>query len=67
MAEVDELIEKECQCSGCMSYVAEETKIGFCFGTASELIKEERGCICPLCKVAEVMGLRGEYYCTRGN
>lgn len=65
MEGVEELIERECQCKSCSTYVAEETRIGFCFGNISESIKIEIGCPCPLCKVAEVMKLSGQYYCTR--
>lgn len=65
MERVDELVEKECICRDCSTYVAEESRIGFCYFGASEVIKEEKGCLCPLCRVAAVMELKGEFYCTK--
>jgi len=65
MERIDELIDKECICKDCSTYIAEESRIGFCYFGASKVIKEEKGCLCPICKVAAVMKLKGMFYCTR--
>ena len=57
-------------CGKCPSYTGTgETKLVFCSPMVgkSEIIKEEKGCLCGSCPVQQSMGLRWGYYCTRGS
>ncbi|TXT58449.1 MAG: hypothetical protein BAJALOKI1v1_1650010 [Promethearchaeota archaeon] len=55
-------------CGKCPSYTGTgETKLGFCATGKSDIIKAEKGCLCPECPVYEDMGLRWMVYCTRGS
>lgn len=57
-----------CTCGGCPSYKGTtETILLFCYTGKSGKIKKEKGCICPGCPVAKQMGLKRNYFCTRGN
>ena len=63
-------IQEMCKpyCGECPSYKGTgEEKFGFCAMGKSEIITEEKGCICGKCPVTEMMGLRWGYYCTRGS
>ncbi len=56
-----------CICPSCPTYVGTgESKVFFCGMAQSEIISEEKGCTCPDCPVTEKMGLRWQYYCTKG-
>lgn len=61
------MVEEQCICKTCPSYVPDETKVGFChsFISKSDVITEERGCKCPRCPVYKKMELKNGYYCTR--
>lgn len=71
----DEMEEKKktvielCTCPRCPSYVECDEKGGFCFPTIgkSGCIESEKGCICPGCPVTEKIGLKNNFYCTRGS
>ncbi len=55
-------------CVKCPSYEGTgETDLGFCSMGKSQKITEEKGCLCGGCPVTEMMGLRWEYYCTKGS
>lgn len=58
-----------CICRQCPSWEDCEEKIGYCFSSVgkSVCIKDEKGCICPTCPVAEKMKLKHMYFCTRGS
>ena len=58
-----------CTCKQCPSFKACGESIGYCFPTIrrSSCIKQEMGCICGSCPVTAHMGLRHDYYCTRGS
>jgi len=66
-ARIAELTEL-CICGSCPTYVETgETELVFCATRRSELIKEERGCLCPGCPVQDKMALRWDYYCLKGS
>lgn len=44
-----------------------ETNFAFCSIGKSSLITEKKGCLCKVCPVTKMMGLRWEYYCTKGS
>lgn len=55
-------------CGKCPSYVGTgETDLVFCAIGKSDKITEEKGCLCPGCPIQENMGLRWDYYCTKGS
>ncbi len=55
-------------CGKCPTYSGTgETKLLFCGIGKSEMIEEEKGCMCPPCPVQSEMNLRWQYYCTRGS
>lgn len=58
-----------CICSSCPSWVECDEKGGFCFPTVakSSCIDNEKGCICAACPATDEMGLKHDYYCTRGS
>ena len=60
-------VKDMCICKTCPTYVADETKVGFCHPLVgkSKIIKEEKGCDCPKCPVYQKMKLKNGYYCTR--
>jgi len=68
MEEKKKKVLSMCICKGCPSYV-DCNELGFCFPTIgkSKCIKEEMGCLCPICPVTEMMGFTHVYYCTRGS
>ncbi len=72
IAELEEklpMVQTECICQDCPTYVADETKNGFCHALVgkSDVITEEKGCNCQQCPVYQKMGLKNGYYCTRGS
>ena len=58
-----------CVCSGCPSWTECGERGGFCLSAIgkSSCITEQKGCTCPGCPVTGEMGLKHEYYCTRGS
>jgi hypothetical protein len=57
-----------CQCSKCPSYSGVgETDLVFCALSKSELIHEQKGCLCSTCAASKTMSLRWDYYCIRGS
>jgi hypothetical protein len=56
-------------CGNCPSYEdTGETALVFCATGKSDKIKEEKGCLCPGCPIqTDLMGLRWDYYCTKGS
>lgn len=61
------MVEEQCICKTCPSYVQDETVVGFChpFISKSDVITEEKGCNCPRCPVYKKMEMKNGYYCTR--
>jgi len=61
------MVKDMCICQKCPTYVADETKVGFCHPLVgqSKIIKEEKGCNCPTCPIYQKMSLKNGYYCTR--
>ena len=61
----------ECICAGCPSYnecAKEEKQLLFCaLGKSNGCINEEKGCTCPQCPITPEMGLKNEFYCTKGS
>lgn len=65
-----EFVAANCVCAKCPSYTKEcaDAKLaGFCLNGKTELIKEEKGCICGDCPVTAKMALKWGYYCTKGS
>ena len=63
-------VAANCVCAKCPSYTKEcaDAKLaGFCLNGKTELIKEEKGCICAECPVTAKIGLKWGYYCTKGS
>jgi hypothetical protein len=58
-----------CICSSCPSWVECGERGGYCSRNVgrSRKIKKELGCICGGCPVTERMGLKHDYFCTRGS
>jgi flagellar biosynthesis component FlhA len=60
-----------CICGGCPSYTqcaGEKEELLYCtLGKSPACITEEKGCICPQCPITDQMGLKHEYYCTKGS
>lgn len=58
-----------CICPQCPSWMECGEKGGFCLSAIgkSSCITEQKGCICPGCPVTGEMGLKHDYYCTRGS
>lgn len=67
MKETLPMVEEQCICKTCPTFVKEEKVVGFChaFISKSKVIKEERGCDCPRCPVYKKMEMKNGYYCTR--
>ncbi len=73
--DLDEMEEKKkmavsmCICKQCPSFMECGESIGYCFPTIgkSNCIKDEKGCICGSCPVTTQLGLKHDYYCTRGS
>ncbi len=61
------MVKQMCICKNCPTYVADETKVGFCHPLVgkSKIITVEKGCNCPTCPVYQKMELKNGYYCTR--
>ena len=62
-------VQGKCICATCPSYVAGETKLGFCHALVgkSDKITERKGCNCPTCPVYTMLGLKHGYYCIQGS
>jgi hypothetical protein len=59
--------KRMCICGTCPTYAdSGETELVFCATKKSAKISVEKGCTCPGCPVTEKMGLRWDYYCTKG-
>ncbi|UCE12725.1 MAG: DUF2769 domain-containing protein [Candidatus Heimdallarchaeota archaeon] len=43
-----------------------ETARAFCSLGKSEVIQEQKGCLCGQCPISKTMSLRWDYYCTQG-
>tara|TARA_Y100000310_G_C20648240_1_gene797875 strand:+ start:1712 stop:1981 length:270 start_codon:yes stop_codon:yes gene_type:complete len=77
MEEKKKQVLEMCTCAGCPSWKdcsqesgdGGEMELGYCFPTIgkSKCITEEKGCICPSCPVTEKMGLKNQYFCTKGS
>ena len=63
--------KKLCTCGGCPTYndcARENKELLYCaLGKSPTCITEENGCICPGCPLTEQMGLKHEFFCTRGS
>ena len=63
--------KKLCVCGGCPTYndcARKKKELLFCaLGKSQVCITEERGCICPSCPLTEQMGLKNQFFCTRGS
>jgi hypothetical protein len=62
--------EKQCICPQCPNYkecVTEENELAFCTTGKSICIEKEKQCICSQCPFAAEMGLKNNFYCTRGS
>lgn len=61
---------KLCICDDCPSYnycARENNELLYCIlGKSPVCITEENGCICPSCPLTEQMGLKDDFFCTRG-
>lgn len=65
-----EEVKKVCKdyCGKCPTYFGTgETNYGFCATGKSDIITEEKECLCPDCPITKKMGLRWNFYCTRGS
>lgn len=63
-------VKKVCKdyCGKCPTYKGTgETEFGFCATGKADKITEEKKCLCAQCPITEKMGLRWEFYCTRGS
>lgn len=68
MAEGMKKIKAACICASCPSYEGTgETELAFCATGKSSVITKEKGCTCPGCPVTDMMSLRWQYYCTKGD
>lgn len=55
-------------CGRCPSYVGTgETKLAFCTLGKSEIIKEQKGCLCSQCPISKTMSMRWDHYCSKGD
>ncbi len=55
-------------CGMCPSYLGTgENELLFCRIGKSEVITDEKGCVCGGCPVQKKMGLKWFYYCTKGS
>jgi hypothetical protein len=61
-------IEGMCICSDCPSYNG-ESELGFCHAMVgkSDVISEVTSCICRICPVTEMMGLKNDSFCKKGS
>lgn len=63
--------KKLCICEGCPSYnecAGEKKELLYCaLGKSPKCITKEVSCICPDCPMTEQMGLKYDYFCTRGS
>ena len=59
-----------CICGDCPSYndcASGNKELLYCaLGGSPSCLTEEIGCICPDCPITEQMGLKYEFFCTRG-
>ncbi len=73
MSEVDpkrsaEQVFYMCQCVKCPTSIETgETNAVFCTIRKSEVIQEQKGCLCSECGLTKTMSMRWEYYCTQGS
>jgi hypothetical protein len=63
--------KKLCICEGCPTYndcAREKKELLYCaLGESPKCITEEVDCICPDCPITEKLGLKHDYFCTRGS
>jgi hypothetical protein len=57
-----------CQCSKCPT----NTEVGefnaiYCTLGKSEMIHQQKGCLCSKCSITKTMSLRWNYYCIQGS
>ncbi len=66
--EMRSVLEEECLCKDCPSYVKCGEMGGYCFQQVgkSKCIKKMRGCECGACSITKMEGLTGMYYCVKG-
>jgi hypothetical protein len=66
-----EMKKKMCVCPGCPSYnecAKNGTELLYCaLGKSPACITEMKGCTCPACPITPDMGLKNQYFCTRGS
>ncbi|NYT04845.1 MAG: DUF2769 domain-containing protein [Methanomicrobiales archaeon] len=64
-------LKERCPCPTCPSYTGCAKNAGetlFCTtGKSFMCISEEKGCSCPTCPIAKEMGLKYQFFCTRGS
>jgi hypothetical protein len=57
-----------CQCNKCPTCTdAKEAGAVLCILGKSEVIHEQKGCLCSECGLTKTMSMRWEYYCTQGS
>ncbi len=57
-----------CQCNKCSTNTETgEVNAVFCTFGKSEMINDQKGCLCSTCAITKTMSLRWDYYCTRGS
>lgn len=58
-----------CICRQCPTFVDCKEEIAFCLSGSdkSKCIKEQKGCICGGCPLAQQMGFERMYYCVHGS
>jgi hypothetical protein len=59
-----------CACPRCQSYglgSKEAAELLFCVHGRSAHICGDQACACPKCSARNMMGIRHEHFCTRGN
>ncbi len=55
-------------CGKCPTYVGTgEKRLAFCSLGKSEIIKEQKDCLCNQCPLTKQMSMRWDHYCTRGD
>ncbi len=71
MMKIVESNKELCICGDCPTYndcARDNQELLYCTLSKSPMcITEEAGCICPACPITEQMGLKHEYFCTRGS
>lgn len=67
---IDDL-KKLCICEGCPTYnecAGNENELLYCvLGKSPNCIVKEVTCLCPDCPITEQLGLKNQFFCTRGS